>query len=159
MFALESLAAVGEHYSTSSHVKRACDFLISKQREDGGWSESFKVRVCINTSTESPMYEISPDHSQTCKTEECHEDPSGSLVIQTVWALIGLVESQYPGAEPLKRGAWFLMGRQQDNGEWLKEAIPGAFHNFCTFSYPNYKFTFTIKALGMLADRLLDFRR
>jgi lanosterol synthase len=45
MFALESLAAVGEHYSTSSHAKRACDFLISKQREDGGWSKSFKVRT------------------------------------------------------------------------------------------------------------------
>ncbi|SPJ78321.1 related to lanosterol synthase [Fusarium torulosum] len=137
MFALESLAAVGEHYSTSSHAKRACDFLISKQREDGGWSESFK----------------------SCETGEYHEDPSGSLVVQTAWALIGLLDAKYPNTEPLERGARFLMGRQQDNGEWLKEAIPGAFHNFCTFSYPNYKFTFTIKALGMLADRLPDLRR
>ncbi|KAM5349570.1 hypothetical protein ACJ41O_006075 [Fusarium nematophilum] len=43
MFALESLACVGEHYATSQSARRACDFLISKQREDGGWSESFKV--------------------------------------------------------------------------------------------------------------------
>ncbi|KAM0559910.1 hypothetical protein ACHAPJ_003860 [Fusarium lateritium] len=136
MFALESLSAVGEYYNTSSHARRACDFLISKQREDGGWSESFK----------------------SCETMEYHEDPSGSLVVQTAWALIGLVEAQYPDSEPLERGARFLMSRQQSNGEWLKEAIPGSFHNFCTFSYPNYKFTFTIKALGMLANRLPDLR-
>jgi lanosterol synthase len=102
---------------------------------------------------------MSPNYSQSCETGEYHEDPSGSLVVQTAWALIGLLEAEYPDTEPLERGARFLMGRQQDNGEWLKEAIPGAFHNFCTFSYPNYKFTFTIKALGMLADRLPDLRR
>jgi lanosterol synthase len=43
MFALESLACVGEHYTTSDCARRACEFLISKQCEDGGWSESFKV--------------------------------------------------------------------------------------------------------------------
>ncbi|KAF5022632.1 hypothetical protein F66182_5308 [Fusarium sp. NRRL 66182] len=134
MFAMESLSAIGEHYHNSLHAKRACRFLLSKQREDGGWSEGFK----------------------SCETGEYHEDPSGSLVVQTAWALIGLVEAQYPDPEPLDRGARFLMSRQQGNGEWLKEAIPGSFHNFSTFSYPNYKFTFTLKALGMLAKRLPD---
>jgi lanosterol synthase len=43
MFALESLASLGETYETSSSSKRGCDFLVSKQREDGGWSESYKV--------------------------------------------------------------------------------------------------------------------
>ena len=43
MFALESLSAVQEHYEPSDNAKRACDFLVSKQRDDGGWSESFKV--------------------------------------------------------------------------------------------------------------------
>lgn len=84
------------------------------------------------------------------------EDPSGSLVVQTAWALIGLVEAKYPGTEALAKGAKFLMSRQQSNGEWLTEAIPGSFHNFGTFSYPNYKFTFTLKALGLLARRCPD---
>lgn len=44
MFALESLASVGETYGASSISKSGCEFLISKQREDGGWSESYKVR-------------------------------------------------------------------------------------------------------------------
>jgi lanosterol synthase len=84
---------------------------------------------------------------------EYHEDPNGSLVVQTAWALIGLIEARYPDPRPLVRAAQLLMNRQQSNGEWLAEAIPGSFHNFCTFSYPNYKFVFTIKALGMLATR------
>ncbi|KAH6869755.1 terpenoid cyclases/protein prenyltransferase alpha-alpha toroid [Thelonectria olida] len=136
MFALESLACGGEHYNTSDCARRACDFLVSKQREDGGWSESFKG----------------------CETMEYHEDPNGSLVVQTAWALIGLMEAQYPDPKPLVRGARLLMSRQQSNGEWLEEAIPGSFHNFCTFSYPNYKFVFTIKALGMLATRYPDLK-
>lgn len=43
MFALESLASAGANYENSKHVKAGCDFLISKQRTDGGWSESYKV--------------------------------------------------------------------------------------------------------------------
>jgi lanosterol synthase len=43
MFALESLGSIGETYANSSHAKKGCDFLISKQREDGGWSESYRV--------------------------------------------------------------------------------------------------------------------
>lgn len=42
-FALESLSLVGETYETSSCARRACEFLISKQRADGGWGESYKV--------------------------------------------------------------------------------------------------------------------
>jgi lanosterol synthase len=44
MFALESLASIGETYENSEHVRKGCDFFVSKQRVDGGWSESYKVR-------------------------------------------------------------------------------------------------------------------
>lgn len=43
MFALESLATVDETYGNSENARRGCDFLISKQRGDGGWSESYQV--------------------------------------------------------------------------------------------------------------------
>ena len=43
MFALESLASVGETYANSEHSRKGCDYLISHQRSDGGWSESYKV--------------------------------------------------------------------------------------------------------------------
>lgn len=45
MFALECLSYVGETYTNSAYSKKGCDFLISKQREDGGWSESYRVRT------------------------------------------------------------------------------------------------------------------
>lgn len=57
MFALESLATVGETYKTSSHAKRGCEFLISKQRADGGWSESY--RVCYHFTPFSQIDTVS----------------------------------------------------------------------------------------------------
>ncbi|KAG6093255.1 hypothetical protein E4U30_004486 [Claviceps sp. LM220 group G6] len=134
MFALESMASIEETYGNSKISKRGCDFLISKQRADGGWSESYKG----------------------CETMEYHEHPMGSLVVQTSWALIGLIEADYPDVEPLKKGIKLIMERQQDNGEWLQEAIEGVFNKSCMISYPNYKFTFPIKALGLFAKKYPD---
>lgn len=85
-----------------------------------------------------------------------HEHPTGSLVVQTAWALIGLMEAGYSNLEPLRRGIQLIMCRQQPNGEWLQEAIEGVFNKSCMISYPNYKFSFTIKALGMFARRYPD---
>jgi lanosterol synthase len=48
MFALESMHSVGETYSNSDVARQGCEFLISKQREDGGWSESYKVCMVLN---------------------------------------------------------------------------------------------------------------
>ncbi|KAH7368715.1 oxidosqualene:lanosterol cyclase [Plectosphaerella cucumerina] len=129
MFAMESLASVGETYKNSSNAKRGCDFLISKQREDGGWSESYK----------------------SCETITYVEHPSGSLVVQTAWAILGLLEGEYPDVEPIEKGIRFLMSRQQPNGEWLAESIEGVFNKSCMITYPNYKLVWPIKALGMFA--------
>ncbi len=43
MFALESLSSVGETCENSLYSRKGCDFLVSKQRDDGGWSESYRV--------------------------------------------------------------------------------------------------------------------
>ena len=74
----------------------------------------------------------------------------------TAWALIGLIESQYPHREPIERGVKLIMSRQQRNGEWLQEAIEGVFNKTSMISYPNYKFVFSIKALGKFAKRYGD---
>lgn len=131
MFALESLAGIGETYKTSRHSKMGCDFLVSKQRKDGGWSESYKA----------------------CEQSKYIEHPMGSLVVQTSWALIGLMKAEYPHIEPIRNGIKLIMERQQPNGEWLQEAIEGVFNKSCMISYPNYKLVFTLKALGMFAKK------
>jgi len=71
----------------------------------------------------------------------------------TAWALIGLMKAKYPDVERIKKGIKLIMDRQQPNGEWLQEAIEGVFNKSCMISYPNYKFTFPIKALGMFAKK------
>lgn len=71
----------------------------------------------------------------------------------TAWALIGLMKADYPDIEPIRKGIKLIMERQQPNGEWLQEAIEGVFNKSCMISYPNYKFTFPMKALGMFARR------
>ena len=74
----------------------------------------------------------------------------------TAWAIIGLLEAEYPHREPIERGLKLIMSRQQKNGEWLQEAIEGVFNKSCMISYPNYKFIFPIKALGMYAKKYGD---
>lgn len=53
MFAIESLALAGETYENSESVRKACEFLMSKQMEDGGWGESYKVRAFGRSSFHS----------------------------------------------------------------------------------------------------------
>ena len=132
MFALESLASVGETYTNSTHVKKACGFLLSKQRDDGGWGESYK-------GCETGRY--------------VHRE---SQVVMTSWAVIGLLAAGYPDREPVQRAVKLIMDRQQGNGEWKQEGIEGVFNKSVMISYPNYKFVFPIKALGMFAREYGD---
>jgi lanosterol synthase len=48
------------------------------------------------------------------------------------------------------------MDRQLPNGEWAQEAMEGVFNNSVLISYPNYKFIFTMMALGKFAKRHPD---
>lgn len=105
MFSLESLASIGETYANSKSSRRGCEFLLSKQMEDGGWGESY-------LSCENHVY---THHKQ-------------SQVVQTAWACLALMEAEYPHREPLRRAMKLLMSRQQPNGEWLQEAIEGVFN-------------------------------
>ncbi|KAI0031288.1 terpene synthase [Vararia minispora EC-137] len=125
MFALESLALGGETYQTSAAARRACDFLVGKQRADGGWGESFK----------SCELESWVDHEHT-------------QVVGTCWATLALMYAQYPDPTPIARAVRLVMARQLPDGSWPQEAIEGIFNNSCAISYPNFKFAFTIWMLG-----------
>lgn len=105
MFAAESLASVGETYSNSAQLRKACEFLLSKQMPDGGWGESY--RSC----------------------EICEYVPhASSQVVHTCWAIIALMEAGYPERGPLEKAVRLVMGRQQSNGGWKQEAIEGVFN-------------------------------
>jgi lanosterol synthase len=81
MFALEGLAAAGQTYATSDAVRRGCQFLVGKQKTDGGWGEQW----------------------QSCEHHEYiqHEQ---SQVVQTAWAVLGLMAARYPDKALVARG-------------------------------------------------------
>jgi lanosterol synthase len=133
MFAMESLACAGETYANSARVRKGCQFFLDHQMEDGGWGETYR----------------------SCETGVYHQH-ARSQVVQTAWVVIALIEAQFPDKEVLKRALQMIMRRQQPNGEWLQEAIEGVFNKSCMISYPNYKFIFPVKALGMYARTFGD---
>lgn len=130
MFALEALSTVGLTYLNSSAVNLGCEFLISKQLPDGGWSESMK-------SSETHTY----------------VDAAKSQVVQTAWAVIGLLLADYPKKEPIRRGIEFIVSKQKASGEWGYDGIEGVFNHLCAIEYPCYRFLFPIKALGLYKKR------
>lgn len=40
-FGVEGLVTCGKNYNNCPSIRKACDFLISKQLPDGGWGESY----------------------------------------------------------------------------------------------------------------------
>lgn len=126
MFALEALYTVGFNYLNSNAVRKGCDFLVSKQAEDGGWSESIKG----------------------CETHS-YITTEKSLVVQTAWSVIALLLAEYPKKQPIANAIRFIMLRQKRNGEWEFEDIEGVFNHSCAIEYPSYRFLFPIKALGL----------
>ncbi|ODV83191.1 hypothetical protein CANARDRAFT_9767 [[Candida] arabinofermentans NRRL YB-2248] len=126
MFALEALSEINQTYQNNSTVQKGCQFLVSRQLPDGGWGESMK-------SCETHTY---------VSTKE-------STVVQTAWAVIGLLLAKYPDNEVIEKGVRFLISKQQKSGEWLFDGCEGVFNHSCAIEYPNYKFLFPIKALGL----------
>lgn len=126
MFALEALETQGQTYENSEVVKKACDYLVVRQELDGGWAENIR--------------------SNELFTYVRH---TSSQVVQTSWALIGLILAKYPDQEVIKNGIRFLMSKQLPDGSYGYNHVEGVFNHSCAIEYPNYKFYFTMKALGM----------
>ncbi|ORY79552.1 terpenoid cyclases/protein prenyltransferase alpha-alpha toroid [Protomyces lactucae-debilis] len=133
MFAVEALVLAGMTYADSPPLRRAIDFILSKQMDDGGWGESY-------LSSESEQYV----HSEQ------------SLVVQTSWALIALVLAapKEVAGEAMHKAVRLLMSRQTKTGEWLQEETEGVFNRTCMIGYPNYRHYFPIKALGLYSKHI-----
>jgi len=105
MFALSALASVGENYNNSARVRKAVEFFLDRQMNDGGWSETYR----------------------SCETGVYTPHVKGQVVM-TSWVMIGLIECGFDDVNVLKRAAKMIVERQQDNGEWLQEGIEGVFN-------------------------------
>lgn len=130
MFAIEALSTQGYTYANSEVVKKGCDFFITRQEDDGGWAENFK----------------------SCEIFTYVRDVK-SQVVQTSWVLITLLLADYPDKEVIRRAVKFLMNQQNPDGSYNWNHVEGVFNHSCAMEYPNYKFYFPMKALGLYAQK------
>lgn len=93
---LEGLVAAGANLSSPA-VSKAVKFLLSKQNPNGGWGESYVA--CVDKKYPS-------DGTGPTLGED------GSGVVQTAWALLGLMAAGYSDSSVIVRGIRFLMKRQ-----------------------------------------------
>jgi squalene/oxidosqualene cyclase-like protein len=122
-FGLTALALAGE--SQSEEARKGCEFLLSKQNADGSWGESYLSSV---------QKEYIP-----------HRE---GQVINTAWALLGLMNCRYPAPEAVEKGIGFLLRMQKNDGDWPQQSISGVFNFNCMISYSNYRNIFPLWALG-----------
>jgi len=131
-FGIEGLIASGED-NKSQCIQKALKFLAKQQRPNGGWGESYLS--CV-------------DKAYTEEEGTGQYGVEGSGVVQTAWALLGLMEGQYEDRAAIDRGIEFLKNQQLPNGDWDQEAITGVFNRNCGITYTAYRNIFPIWALG-----------
>lgn len=125
-FGVEALVASGESLESSDSIRRACMFVLSKQREDGSWGESYK-------SCQDKVYTQS-EHGQ---------------VVSTSWALLILALAKWNDRAPIERGIDFLLEMQEPSGDWPQQLICGVFNRNCMISYSQFRNIFPVWALAV----------
>ena len=107
-------------------VRRAVDWLVSVQREDGGWGE------------DEESYAAAP-----------HGRYKESLPSQTAWAVLGLMaagEAEHPA---VARGIAFLSATQRADGEWTEQPYNAVgFPRVFYLRYHGYRLYFPLLALA-----------
>ncbi|KAJ9548501.1 LOW QUALITY PROTEIN: hypothetical protein OSB04_021044, partial [Centaurea solstitialis] len=128
-FAVDALVACGKNLHNSHTVRKACEFLLSKQLPDGGWGESY-----LSSSNK----------------EYTNLEGNRSNLVQTSWALISLMKAGQAEIDlaPINRGIRLLINSQMEDGDFPQQEITGAFMKNCTLNYSSYRNIFPIWALG-----------
>lgn len=128
-FGVEALVAAKEYMDTTNALKKACQFLISRQNPDGGWGESH--RSCI---------------------ESRYVPHENSQVINTSWAALALMAADCPNRENIDKAIRYILSQQTDKGEWPQQGISGVFNKTCMITYSSYRNTFPLWALGRYSN-------
>ena len=132
MFGVRGLLAAGIP-PTDERIRRACRWLLARQRPDGGWGE-------LQPSSLSAGY----------------VNARIGLSVQTAWALITLVEAAEPDLGALARAASYLESTQLDSGDWPDGQFVGVFFETALLNYRLYRQYFPVMALALYRRFLID---
>jgi len=123
---LPALAAIGEDM-TQGYIGRACDWLVSRQQDNGGWGETCASYMDIEAAGRGT-----------------------ATASQTAWAVMALVAADRPAdREAIERGCAFMIERQRD-GTWSEAEYTGT-------GFPGYGVGQTIKLTDpLLSKRLMQ---
>jgi lanosterol synthase len=121
---VEALRAAGVPASDAA-IARAIDWLLAKQKPDGGWGE----------------------HADSCLTDRYIEHPE-SQAAMSAWALLALMEALPIDHSAINRGIGFLRQLQLPDGQWPQQSQSGVFFATAMLDYRLYKDYFPAWALA-----------
>jgi squalene-hopene/tetraprenyl-beta-curcumene cyclase len=128
---LPALTAIGEDMSLP-YVKRAVNWLIDHQNDDGGWGERIEGYKDTDWRGRGP-----------------------STPSQTAWALLGLIAAGEISNPVTIAGIEFLICAQKENGGWDEPYFTGTgFPTDFMINYHLYRDVFPVMALGRYRQAL-----
>jgi squalene-hopene/tetraprenyl-beta-curcumene cyclase len=107
-------------------IRHAVDWLVSVQRDDGGWGE------------DEESYAAAP-----------HGRYKASTPSQTAWALLGLMAAGEADSPAVARGIAYLMATQREDGEWSELPYTAVgFPRVFYLRYHGYRLFFPLMAIA-----------